>query len=363
MKIPYKLEDVYKSEKKKLFTVFSTFAGGGGSSTGYRLAGGHILGINEFIPAACETYALNYPTTKIFPGDIRDLTGAKICEELGIKKGELDLLDGSPPCSAFSMAGQRDKMWGKIKQYSSTTQVVDDLFFEYARILEELQPKVFVAENVEALLFGKAKEILGSLQNGLGLFTEEKKQILPTLQQAGYTVRYKVLDAADYGVPQHRRRTIIIGVRNDIGIIPTFPKKLKTPQITVGDVFKDVPREDDVFQKVNKESKAFYWLTQLGPGGKVSDIHPNKSYFSYCRLSNEKPSPTICQTSTTHYMHPDEERYISINECKRIMGFPDDYQIVGHYNTRWERLGRAVAPPMYYYVGKHIYKNILKKTK
>ena len=109
---PYKLEDVYKASEQKLFQVVSLFAGGGGSSTGYRLAGGEILAINEFIQAAQNAYERNYPNTHIFREDIRKLTGENILEQIGLKKGELDILDGSPPCASFSMAGKREKGWG-----------------------------------------------------------------------------------------------------------------------------------------------------------------------------------------------------------------------------------------------------------
>ena len=102
---PYYLKEVLDNSKKELFTVISTFAGGGGSSTGYRLAGGKILAVNEFVEEAQNTYRENYPDTIIVPGDIKKLTGTYLMEQAGVKVSELDILDGSPPCSAFSMAG------------------------------------------------------------------------------------------------------------------------------------------------------------------------------------------------------------------------------------------------------------------
>ena len=102
---PYTLQDVYDAEAQAKFNVISTFAGGGGSSTGYRLAGGKILMVNEFVEEAQNTYRENYPDTLIIPGDIKKLSGKDFLEKVNLKPGELDLLDGSPPCSAFSMAG------------------------------------------------------------------------------------------------------------------------------------------------------------------------------------------------------------------------------------------------------------------
>jgi len=102
------------------FVFVSLFAGGGGSSTGYRMAGGKSLLINEFVQDAANTYQANWKNTKILTDDVKKITGAQILKEINMKKGELDLLDGSPPCSAFSVAGTRDKNWGKTKTYSDT---------------------------------------------------------------------------------------------------------------------------------------------------------------------------------------------------------------------------------------------------
>ena len=156
----YLLEDVKKSSEKKLFTVFSLFAGGGGSSTGYKLAGGSILGVNEFIDSARQTYLANYPETLIFPDDIRRLDCCEILNKLKLNIKDLDILDGSPPCASFSTAGKIDKLWGKVKPYSETKQRTDDLFDEYIRICFGLLPKVFIAENVKGLSLGKSKPYL-----------------------------------------------------------------------------------------------------------------------------------------------------------------------------------------------------------
>ena len=104
--IPYNIQEVLDTPKK--FTVISTFAGGGGSSTGYRLAGGNVLCINEFIPEAIQTYSQNFPDTKIIPGDIKNLSGIDFLCEAGVVPEELDILDGSPPCSAFSISAPKN---------------------------------------------------------------------------------------------------------------------------------------------------------------------------------------------------------------------------------------------------------------
>ena len=192
--------------------VVSTFSGCGGSCLGYRMAGYRVLWASEFIPAAAEVYRANHPTTPLDTRDIRKVQPAEILAATGLKVGEVDVVEGSPPCASFSTAGKREKHWGKAKPYSDTVQRVDDLFFEYIRLIEGLQPKVFVAENVSGLVKGVAK----------GYFLE----ILARLKACGYRVGVKVLDAQWLGVPQARQRTIFIGVREDLGKDPVFPKPL-----------------------------------------------------------------------------------------------------------------------------------------
>jgi DNA (cytosine-5)-methyltransferase 1 len=131
------------------YRVISTFAGAGGSSTGYRMAGFKVIWANEFVTAARETYGANMDSATILDGrDIREVDPAEILEATGLEVGELDVLDGSPPCASFSTAGKGAKEWGKVRSYSDTSQRTDDLFLEYARLVAGLKPKVFVAENV-----------------------------------------------------------------------------------------------------------------------------------------------------------------------------------------------------------------------
>jgi len=194
-------------------TVVSTFAGAGGSSTGYRMAGYRVLLANEFVPVAQESYAANKADyTQIDGRDIKLLKGAEILKQVKLKPGELDVFDGSPPCQAFSTAGQREKGWGKDKHYEhGAAQKNEDLFFEYCRLRDELMPRVFVAENVSGLVKGAAK----------GYFLEILKRL-----KVGYRVQAQLLDAQWLGVPQARQRIIFVGVRDDIPGEPVFPVPL-----------------------------------------------------------------------------------------------------------------------------------------
>lgn len=212
-KPPYRVPLVAETRQapRNGLTVASTFAGAGGSCYGYELAGFEVVWANEIVPAARECYRLNHPGTVLDSRDIRVIQPQDILTATGLE--QVDLLDGSPPCQSFSMAGKRERGWGKVTAHADgTVQVSDDLFFEYARLLEGLQPRCFVAENVAGLVKGVAK----------GYF----KLILRRLRACGYRVAARVLDAQWLGVPQHRERLIFVGVREDLGADPVFPDPL-----------------------------------------------------------------------------------------------------------------------------------------
>lgn len=361
------MKDVYNSESRELFTVISTFAGCGGSSTGYRLAGGKILCINEFIPAAIDTYRANYPYTPILSGDIRTLKPEDFMEAGKIEKGELDLFDGSPPCASFSISGKREKHWGKKKKYSDTEQRTDDLFFEYSRILKGLQPKTFVAENVKGLTLGTAKEILGSKQELL--FDNQENTILKTLENCGYRVQCAVLDAADYGVPQRRNRVIFIGIRNDFSQEISFPYKQNT-YITVKDAISNINNTPSEIQEVTIPPKysIYQYLVQMKEGESASKYHPKGSYFNAVRNSFNRPANTVLQSHSSMSLagssiHPTENRIFTIKELKSVSSFPEDFKVTGTFAQQWERIGRAVPPLMMKAIAENIYEKILKPIK
>ncbi|MEE9923990.1 MAG: DNA cytosine methyltransferase [Brucella anthropi] len=363
------------------FNVISTFAGCGGSSTGYRMAGFRVLFASEFIEAARETYQANArPGTIVDGRDIRQVSAEDILAATGLKPGELDVLDGSPPCASFSTAGKREKAWGKVKKYSDSEQRVDDLFFEYARLVRGLRPKVFVAENVSGLVKGTAK----------GYFLE----ILAALKACGYRVEARLLDAQWLGVPQARQRLIFVGVREDLGLEPVFPKPLPyrysirdalpwltrvvhdtsgqfgagevtdrpSPAITVGvnsvnslhfKVEGPEPEADISGYAIGEE-----W-DKLKPGGQ------SERYFQLVKPDASEPSPTITAaggtTSLAGVTHPTEKRKFSIAELRRIGGFPDDFILTGTYAQQWERIGRAVPPVMMKSVAETVRDEILAK--
>lgn len=210
-KPPYRVPSMAEiaAVPKNGLRIVSTFSGCGGSCLGFRSAGYDVLWASEFVPAARETYLANYPETPVDARDIRDVYGDEILAELDLERGELDVLEGSPPCSGFSSAGQREKGWADAdgssgtKKYSDTEQRVDDLPLEYARLVGELLPRAFVMENVAGFMAGAA--VSGPL-----------KDTMDALAGFGYLVNARILDASHYGVPQRRQRTIIVGIRKDV---------------------------------------------------------------------------------------------------------------------------------------------------
>lgn len=344
------------------YNVVSTFSGGGGSCTGYEMAGYHVVWANEFIPAAQDTYEANHPTTHLNRSDIREITAEQVLSECGLKRGEIDIFDGSPPCATFSTAGKREKSWGKQKSYSDTTQRVDDLFFEYARLLEGLQPKTFVAENVSGLVKGKAK----------GYF----KQIIRSLKECGYEVSARLLNAKYLGVPQSRERLIFVGVRKDLcekfGVSPVHPRPLKQNPYTLRDAFEGLPPNDLEEMRLSKElegKKALEIIKQMPKnpskpfGG--DKIMGEGHWFNLVRLSMECPSNTVCQSHGTAgfggVVHPNQDRKLTISEVKRIMSLPDDYVLTGDYKQQYERCGRMVPPVMMMHIAKTIEEEVLCK--
>lgn len=330
--------------------VASLFAGAGGSSLGYRLAGYRVLYANEFVPAAQETYRANaVPDTAVDGRDVREIKAAEVLKACRMAPGDLDLLDGSPPCQGFSMAGRREKGWGTEREYGhGAKQKNEDLFFEFVRLRDGIRPKVFVAENVSGLVKGAAK----------GYFLE----ILKSLKR-GYQVEARLLDAQWLGVPQARQRIIFVGVRLDLKVNPAFPDPLPY-RYSVRDALPWIAAasHDNPF-KVEAETD----ISRYAIGREYDKLNPgqqSEKYFSLVRAAADKPSPTVMSSSGAYesgaaVMHPTEKRRFSIAELKRISSFPDDFGLTGTYADQWERLGNSVPPVMMFHVAEAIRDRVL----
>lgn len=200
-KFPYKW-----TLKNALFTkdkgkVFSCFACGGGSTMGYKLAGYDVIGCNEIDPRMNEIYVKNHNPKYNFLCDIRDMVKR---DDLPDELYHLDILDGSPPCSSFSICGSREDGWGKEKYFreGQTAQVLDTLFFDFIDLAKKLQPKIVVAENVKGLILGDARKYV--------------TRIFHEFENAGYKTVLTLCNSASMGVPQKRERTIFLAVREDL---------------------------------------------------------------------------------------------------------------------------------------------------
>lgn len=334
------------------YNVVSLFSGCGGSSLGYKLAGMKVLLANEFIPAACDTYEANFKDTILLRDDIRTIKGKDILNKIKLNVGELDVLDGSPPCAAFSSVGSREKKWGQVVKYSDTKQRVDDLFFEYTRMIEEMKPKVFIAENVQGLVTGKV----------INVFDE----IIAEMRSKGYKVKARLLNAKYFNVPQNRPRLIFIGVRNDLNIEPSHPLP-ENRIITLKQAIKDVKNEEWELQASKyKENYSVYKLLQkMKPGESGCDYTNGTSYFSLKRLDWDKVCTTVLQSdakqTSSSLVHPEEYRRLTITELKRVSSFPEDFVLTGTYQQQWERIGRAVPPNMMKAIAEHVRYFILDK--
>jgi DNA (cytosine-5)-methyltransferase 1 len=396
---PYTVEDVKNASAQKKFNVISCFAGGGGSSTGYRLAGGNILLVNEFVEEAIASYKQNYPDTPVLVDDIKKYKSEDFLKMAGIKEGELDILDGSPPCSAFSVAGKREKGWAGyvedtrksyiddegnfiqegelktkegIKTYSDGKEVeaIEDLFLEFIRIAKGIKPKVIVAENVKGITFGEAKTKLF--------------EFIKSFEAIGYQVTYKVMSAADHGVAQARERTIFVCIRDDVcekinlnflNLNSVFPDRLG-PHISLESAIEDIDNDPEEvqmlrdyyegsFQKKFLDPIPFRPKRHMKPSDKAfRDWNPKASCFNMIRPAPHLPCPTLTQQGQKRGLsgvfHYAENRKLTIKELKRIMSLPEDYQLTGTFDQQAERIGRMVAPKMMAALATSIYENVLK---
>lgn len=319
-------------------TVISTFAGAGGSLTGYMMAGYRDLLAVEWDNNAVETLRLNWPELDIYHGDIAKLTVDEVLQRTGLQPGELDVLDGSPPCQGFSTAGKR------ILNDSR-----NQLFREYVRLLRGLRPKVFVMENVSGMVKGKMKL----------LFVE----ILKELKASGYQVSARLLNAMYFHVPQSRQRMIFIGVRNDLKVEPSHPKAESDP-MTVGEAWGDKKHEKGKLLSGPAAIVAPYVMPgDNNGGGKYSlKIRGTTAGFGLSKLSYSKPSctiPKMYMPGSAAIVHPEYNAMISRLQVQRVSSFPDAYKFIGDDKAQWERVGNSVPPLFMEAIARHIRRTVL----
>jgi DNA (cytosine-5)-methyltransferase 1 len=296
------------------------------------MAGYRELLAVEWDNNAVETFRLNFPDVPIFHGDIVKLSVEEVLERTGLQSGELDVLEGSPPCQGFSTAGKRDL-------YDDRNQ----LFREYVRLLRGLRPKVFVMENVSGMVKGKMKLIFA--------------EILRELKASGYHVSARLMNAMYFHVPQSRERLIFIGVREDLGIAPSHPRG-RGPVVSFRQAVDGLP--DNLFAPENRGEVPKY-IALLKPGQSIGDIAGK--YFGWVKVHPDRPAPTLPKTTTyagfCQLFHPYLGRCLATEEQKRICSYPDAFQFAGEFKDGVERMGNSVPPLFMRSVADHIRTNIL----
>jgi len=351
---PYKWTLKEANFTKDKGKVFSCFACGGGSTMGYKLAGFDVLGHNDIDPKMIEVYKANHNPKYSFQESITTFAKRK---DLPKELYELDILDGSPPCSSFSMAGNREKDWGKEKKFreGQEYQVLDTLFFDFIDLAKELQPKVVVAENVKGLLLG----------NAIRYVTE----IYDRFDKAGYYCQHFLLNASKMGVPQRRERVFFICLRKDLAkpflrqmtlfdTLPYIEMEFKENPI----IFSEFKENNNSDYKLSGLYKSLWEKRENGDASFANINERERGKENTGFGTNFLYTHKVCGTLTTKkdcYCLYDEPRYTSDFESKCIGSFPQDYNFIKvkpHY-----LIGMSVPPVMTAQVAKQLYEQWLSK--
>jgi DNA (cytosine-5)-methyltransferase 1 len=330
------LDDIPKNN----INVFTCFSCGGGSTMGYKLAGCNVIGNLEIDKNVNKIYKINHHPLYNFEMDIRDFKNIER-EKLPKDLFNLDILDGSPPCSSFSMLGNRSKDWGKKKKFKEgqVDQVLDDLFFEFINVVEKLKPKIVIAENVKGLISGNAKGYV--------------KDILKRYKEIGYETQIFLLNAALMGVPQARERVFFISRRIDLNM-PKIKLKFNDKLITFGEVESKI--KDIYGKKITQSLRKYYFQTPAGED--LSYSHPRGMYYSFRRLHKDKVCPTLT-ASSDNLINYKEPYFISDKMITTLQTFPQDYNFmdaVPRYIC-----GMSVPPIMMKRIADEVIKQCFKK--
>lgn len=372
-----------KDEKKlQKPTVIDLFAGAGGMTEGLRKAGFKSILANEYDQMAAQTFSHNHPEVPVIVKDVKELSVEEIIDATGISVGELSLVAGGPPCQGFSLAGPR--LDGDPR---------NQMFKEFVRVVDGLKPKAFLFENVAGIL---------SMSKGMAL-----RAIINEFEGIGYTCVYKLVNAADYGVPQARPRFILFGSRDGVSVgfpEPTHcsPDKLHDlfagelrPYVTVWDALSDLPviqqgEGDEVqqhdgcylneFQEQRRGSRSpglifnhratkhseeivrrYAAIPEGGDNSQVPDELRTKKVNVF-KLHSEKPARTVTCNHRTDLLHPKVPRGTTVREAARLQSFDDDYRFFGNltrkakYVTQDDQVGNAVPPLLAQALGLHLRK-------
>lgn len=371
-------------------TVISLFCGAGGCSLGFQNAGYQIVYASDIEKSAIDTYQKNFEKTDCEIRDIRALDGQYLLNKLGLEAGELDFLIGGPPCQGFSTAGMR--FWDDPRNI---------LLKEYVRCLSELKPKWFLMENVEGLLTSKKGEYV--------------YEAAKAFMNLGYSIRIEKVYSHEYGIPQRRKRVFVIGNRSNIDfsfpepIHPATGRIFKNSSIVIADSLENLPLPSHTLgekvgypEKIRAHKLFNYfrskdnWVSDhyspevigiqlerikhLQPGQTMKDLPDQLQHESFKRRANRRvkdgmpsekrggaptglkrliakqPSLTITSAATREFIHPTQDRPLTIRECARIQTFPDDFEFCGSQSQKIKQIGNAIPPLLAQYFAEHIAK-------
>lgn len=345
------------------FTCVDSFCGAGGLGLGLKRAGFKILLSFDIDKKCINTFAANkkYFSHPAMPADITDMLGGRLLEECGLQRGELFLLAGGPPCQGFS-----------IQRRGSDIDERNQLVLKYGQLIKEVYPYFFVMENVSGLAGKRGKTIL--------------EQLIDDVQDIGYEVSVNLLDAQDYGVPQRRKRYIVVGSRKDLNVQYKIPEKIQkkyTVRDTIG--MLPVPPADgsdhpeislhrrDKLSKLNLQRieaiKEGQGRDDLPPE-LLADCHKVDSSVIgyrnvYGRMSWDDVAPTITARFDSFtrgkFGHPDQPRSISLREGALLQTFPVDFMFTGNKVDIARQIGNAVPPVLAEQIGKSIIDAYMKR--
>lgn len=340
-------------------TALSLFSGCGGFSTGFSWAGFEILGFVELESDFRRIYRDNFPNTEQLGSDITGVTNSQI-EAWKQKFGNVDVIIGGPPCQGFSLSGKR-----------RTDDPRNSLFQHYLRVVEQIQPKVAVLENVRLLTsmrFPDGSLVATAIREGFA--------------SKGYEIRAFEVNAKDYGVPQHRERVIFVAVRSDVGMMPSIPAPSHglqgdlfdggVPHRTFADACSDLEflesgeksTRDPLHEAVHHPKHVVDWLWNVPQGASAHNnedpaLRPPSGYnTTYKRQIWLEPAGTVQTTfgmiSGCRNVHPIATRALTVREAARLQSFPDSFKFRGSLNAVRTSIGNAVPPILSYALGSHV---------
>lgn len=351
---------------------FSLFAGAGGCSLGFKRAGFDILLAIDHDKPSCETYSQNFCGTDVRQADVTSTDWMQLLDEHRLEPGELEVLIGGPPCQGFSTAGKR--FWDDPRNH---------LLRSYVEALRTIQPRWFMMENVEGLLTAKRGDyLLHAVEAFISL---------------GYRVRVEKIYSHEYGVPQRRKRVVIIGNRLGMDFefpVPTTPISgaiFRDSANTFDSAVVDLPAAHEVVSPSalnGTTPQGHYFVTQSGlnqeriaallPGQTMKDLPEYLQHESFKRRANRRvmdgipseqrggapsglkrligsePSLTITSASTREFIHPTQDRCLTIRECARLQGFPDEFEFCGSAADQIKQIGNAIPPLLAEIFARHI---------